>query len=192
MSKQKNTQSHPISTDVRLLPLPFYDMLVTLMKPSSLLAPQKGLAASTFTFNLSPSNVQEISRNRYAENGNIQHTVQIQLRFCLCDTSKEQPDCYPSSEFQVVVNNKEIQLPPPLPTRPGQPLKRPHLPLDITAQAKISPTASNSKSILLPYSSHDLTLKSILKRSSTHFFCPFSKLSLLFPSSYRNYRSLEA
>jgi hypothetical protein len=143
----KSTQSLPILADVRLQALPFYDLLGTLMPPTTLQISkgEVGLSTSLFNFSLTSSHVAEIKKTRYAEPNESQ--VQVQLRFCQLGDA-EQPDAYPT-EFQIMVNNKEVALPHPLPTRPGQPLRRPHLPLNITNQSKISPTVSNSENYFI-------------------------------------------
>lgn len=149
MSKQKATQSLPILADVQLKGLPFYDLLGTLMQPTTLLkTSENGISSNAFSFNLSPMHASEIQKGRYLVNNNIENSVQVQLRLCACETSTEQNDCYPA-DVHVTVNNKDIQLPPPLPTRPGHPTKRPSLPLNITDQVKVSPTVSNSKTFFV-------------------------------------------
>ena len=40
----------------------------------------------------------------------IEYTVQVQMRFCLIDTAKEQDDCFPNS-ICVRVNGKMAPLP---------------------------------------------------------------------------------
>ena len=40
----------------------------------------------------------------------IEYTVQVQMRFCLIDTTKEQDDCFPNS-ICVRVNGKMAPLP---------------------------------------------------------------------------------
>lgn len=147
MSKVKATQSLPILVDVKLSSLPFYNELALIMPPTTLISSTQGaLSTSTLKFNLTPSSAQEIEKNRFINDGFIDYAVQVQLRICLCDTSSEQSDCYPLN-LEILLNNKEVSLPPPLPTRPGYPIKRQHLPLNLTNQVKISPTVSNKITI---------------------------------------------
>lgn len=85
----------------------------------------------------------EIEKFKIMNNGIAYYYVQVQLRLCLSETTSEQKDHYPF-DVCVKVNDKECALPPLLPTRPGTPAKRPHLPLDITNLIKISSMVSNS------------------------------------------------
>lgn len=102
----------PINPDVRLKKLAFYDVLATLIKPSTLLPRNTHrIQEVPFYFTLTPQQATEIASNRdIRNNSKIEHAIQVQLRFCLLETSCEQEDCFPPS-VSVKVNNKLCQLP---------------------------------------------------------------------------------
>lgn len=102
----------PIHPDVRLKKLAFYDVLGVLIKPSSLVPRNtQRIQEVPFYFTLTPQQATEIASNRDIRNSNkIEHAIQVQLRFCLLETSCEQEDCFPPS-VSVKVNNKLCQLP---------------------------------------------------------------------------------
>lgn len=102
----------PIHPDVRLKKLAFYDVLGTLIKPSSLMPRNaQRIQEVPFYFTLTPQQATEIASNRDIRNSSkIEHAIQVQLRFCLLETSCEQEDCFPPS-VSVKVNNKLCQLP---------------------------------------------------------------------------------
>ncbi|XP_055379728.1 E3 SUMO-protein ligase PIAS3 isoform X3 [Condylostylus longicornis] len=141
--------NYPIHPDVRLKKLAFYDILATLIQPSTLL-PQNSqrLQEATFYFTLTPQQATEIASNRDIRNGSkIEHTIQVQLRFCLLETSCEQEDCFPPNII-VKVNNKMCQLPNPIPTnRPNVEPKRPPRPVNVTSNVKLSPTVTNNVTV---------------------------------------------
>ncbi|XP_072350766.1 LOW QUALITY PROTEIN: E3 SUMO-protein ligase PIAS3-like, partial [Scyliorhinus torazame] len=71
------------------------------------------------------------------------HTVQVQLRFCLCETSCPQEDYFPPNLF-VKVNGKLCPLPGYLPpTKNGVEPKRPSLPVNVTSLVKLTATIPN-------------------------------------------------
>ncbi|XP_073812079.1 E3 SUMO-protein ligase Su(var)2-10 isoform X3 [Musca autumnalis] len=136
----------PIHPDVRLKKLAFYDVLGTLIKPSSLMPRNaQRIQEVPFYFTLTPQQATEIASNRDIRNSSkIEHAIQVQLRFCLLETSCEQEDCFPPS-VSVKVNNKLCQLPNVIPTnRPNVEPKRPPRPVNVTSNVKLSPTVTNT------------------------------------------------
>ncbi|KAL5288312.1 PIAS1 family protein [Megaselia abdita] len=142
-------QQLPIHPDVRLKRLAFYDIKGVLIQPSSLV-PQgtNRTQEAVYHFTLTPQQATEIASNRDIRNGNkLEYTVQVQLRFCLMETSCEQEDCFPPNVI-VKVNNKMCPLPNPIPTnRPNVEAKRPPRPVNVTTNVKLSPTVTNSVSV---------------------------------------------
>lgn len=102
----------PVHPDVRLKKLAFYDILGTLIKPSTLLpGSNQRLQEGTFPFYLSPQQATDIASNRDIRNvAKPEYTIQVQLRFCLLETSCEQEDYFPPNVV-VKVNSKLCQLP---------------------------------------------------------------------------------
>lgn len=103
----------PIHPDVRLKKLAFFDVLATLLKPSTLMPSSNSqrMQESTYQFSLTPQQATDIGMNRDTRNSNkVEHVVQVQLRFCLLETSCEQEDYFPPNVV-VKVNNKLQQLP---------------------------------------------------------------------------------
>ncbi|XP_037895774.1 E3 SUMO-protein ligase PIAS2 isoform X3 [Glossina fuscipes] len=136
----------PIHPDVRLKKLAFYDVLGTLIKPSSLVPRNaQRMQEVPFYFTLTPQQATEIASNRDIRNSSkVEHAIQVQLRFCLLETSCDQDDCFPPS-VAVKVNNKMCQLPNALPqTRPNMEPKRPPRPINVTSNVKLSPTVTNT------------------------------------------------
>ncbi|XP_068220709.1 E3 SUMO-protein ligase PIAS2 isoform X5 [Palaemon carinicauda] len=136
--------SYPINPDVKLKKLPFYDMLGELLKPSSL-APQGSgrYQEATFTFSLTPHQANKIASSRDLRPCKQDYTVQVQMRFCLLETTCEQEDNFPPN-IAVKINDKMCPLPTPIPTnKPGVEPKRPSRPVNVTALCRISPTVTN-------------------------------------------------
>lgn len=103
----------PIHPDVRLKKLAFFDVLATLLKPSTLIptSSSQRMQENTYQFSLTPAQATEIGMNRDTRNSNkVEHVVQVQLRFCLLETSCEQEDYFPPNVV-VKVNSKLQQLP---------------------------------------------------------------------------------
>ncbi|XP_074930979.1 E3 SUMO-protein ligase PIAS3 isoform X10 [Phalacrocorax aristotelis] len=98
-----------------------------------------------FTFALTPQQVQQILTSRDILPGaKCDYTVQVQLRFCLCETSCPQEDYFPPNLF-VKVNGKLCPLPGYLPpTKNGAEPKRPSRPVNITPLARLSATVPNT------------------------------------------------
>ncbi|XP_029634642.1 E3 SUMO-protein ligase PIAS2 isoform X3 [Octopus sinensis] len=137
--------SLPVHPDVRLKRLPFYDILGELLKPTSLVPKPTGRFQETFfIFHLTPQQAQDIAMSRdFRPGAKCEYTTQVQLRFCLLETSCEQDDNFPPS-ICVRVNGKLATLPNPIPTtKPGVEPKRPGRPVDITALCRLSPTVPN-------------------------------------------------
>ena len=90
---------YPTFADVRLRKLPFYEVMATLLKPSSL-QPQ-GTARfqeQSYSFHLTPQQVSAIEQSGYRDSqGRPDYKKQIQVRFSLLETSCEQMDNFPSS-----------------------------------------------------------------------------------------------
>ena len=90
---------YPTFADVKLRKLPFYEVMATLLKPSSL-QPQ-GTARfqeQSFSFHLTPQQVSAIEQSGYRDaQGRPDYKKQIQVRFSLLETSCEQMDNFPSS-----------------------------------------------------------------------------------------------
>ncbi|KAG7202859.1 hypothetical protein KM043_010009 [Ampulex compressa] len=136
---------YPVHPDVRLKKLPFFDLLAELLKPSSLM-PQGSmrLQENTFMFHLTPQQSTDIASSRDCRAGSkMDYTVQVQMRFCLQETSCEQEDYFPPS-IVAKVNGKLCPLPNPIPTnKPGVEPKRPARPVNISSLVKLSPTVGN-------------------------------------------------
>ncbi|XP_023219375.1 E3 SUMO-protein ligase PIAS2-like isoform X1 [Centruroides sculpturatus] len=138
--------SYPVHPDVRLKPLPFYDILAELLKPASLMPSGNGrFQENNFQFFFTPKQAGDIAMSRDLRPGaKNDYSVQVQLRFCLLETSCEQDDNFPPS-ICVKVNQKMCPLPNPIPTnKPGVEPKRPSRPVNITGLCKLSPTHGNT------------------------------------------------
>ena len=90
---------YPTCPDVRLKRLPFYDVMATLLKPSSLQPTGSArFQEQTFSFHLTPQQVSAIEQSGYRDAmGRPDYKKQIQVRFSLLETSCEQADNFPSS-----------------------------------------------------------------------------------------------
>ncbi|XP_022913975.1 E3 SUMO-protein ligase PIAS2 isoform X2 [Onthophagus taurus] len=137
---------YPVLPDVHFKRLPFFDILSELIKPSSLV-PQNThrIQEGTFYFHLTPAQATDIASSRDVRHGSkCEYTKQVQMRFCLLETTCEQEDFFPPSVV-VKVNNKLCPLPNPVPTnKPGVEPKRPPRPVNITPLVKLSPTVPNT------------------------------------------------
>ena len=98
---------YPTFADVKLRKLPFYEVMATLLKPSSL-QPQ-GTARfqeQSYSFHLTPQQVSAIEQSGYRDSqGRPDYKKQIQVRFSLLETSCEQMDNFPSSICLKVMKN---------------------------------------------------------------------------------------
>ncbi|KAK3098611.1 hypothetical protein FSP39_021211 [Pinctada imbricata] len=135
----------PVHPDVKMKLLPFYDCLSELMKITSL-APRGSnkFQENSFSFHLTPQQAQDIAMSRdFRPGSKFDYNTQIQLRFCLLETSCEQDDHFPPG-ICVRVNGKMAPLPNPIPTnKPNVEPKRPGRPVDITPLCRLSPTMPN-------------------------------------------------
>ncbi|XP_058802189.1 E3 SUMO-protein ligase PIAS3 isoform X2 [Phymastichus coffea] len=140
---------YPVHPDVKFKKLPFFDMLGELLKPSSLM-PQgtMRIQENTFIFHLTPQQATDISSSRDCRQGSkMDYTVQVQMRFCLQETSCEQEDYFPPN-INLKVNGKMCPLPNPIPTnKPGVEPKRPPRPVNISPLVKLSPTVGNQVTV---------------------------------------------
>ncbi|XP_006802594.2 E3 SUMO-protein ligase PIAS2 [Neolamprologus brichardi] len=164
----------PVHPDVQMKPLPFYDVLDVLIKPSSLdgcsasvphsdAATKETLKAAHdarwdscfpayeekyFIFALTPQQVREVCISRdFLPGGRRDYMVQIQLRFCLSETSCPQEDNYPNS-LCIKVNGKLFPLPGYAPPpKNGVEQKRPGRPLNITSLVRLSSAVPNQISV---------------------------------------------
>ncbi|XP_035251202.1 E3 SUMO-protein ligase PIAS1 isoform X2 [Anguilla anguilla] len=136
---------HPVHPDVKLQRLPFYDMLDELIKPTSLASDNSQRFQETcFAFALTPQQVQQISSSMDISGTKCDFTVQVQLRFCLSETSCPQEDHFPPN-LCVKVNAKPCNLPGYLPpTKNGVEPKRPSRPINITSLVRLSTTVPNT------------------------------------------------
>ncbi|NWR81390.1 PIAS3 ligase, partial [Centropus unirufus] len=103
---------HPVHPDVKMKRLPFYDVYDELIKPTTLASTStQRFEEAHFTFALTPQQVQQILTSRDVLPGaKCDYTIQVQLRFCLCETSCPQEDYFPPNLF-VKVNGKLCPLP---------------------------------------------------------------------------------
>ncbi|XP_056137533.1 E3 SUMO-protein ligase PIAS1 [Lampris incognitus] len=136
---------HPVHPDVKLQRLPFYDMLDELIKPTSLASDNSQRFQETcYAFALTPQQVQQISSSMDISGTKCDFAVQVQLRFCLSETSCPQEDHFPPN-LCVKVNSKPCNLPGYLPpTKNGVEPKRPSRPINITSLVRLSTTVPNT------------------------------------------------
>ncbi|XP_017775799.1 PREDICTED: E3 SUMO-protein ligase PIAS3-like, partial [Nicrophorus vespilloides] len=105
-------QNYPIHPDVEFKRLPFFDVIAELLKPSTLI-PQSAARQQecNFYFHLTPQQATDIASSRDVRHGGrAEYTKQIQMRFCLTETSCKQEDFFPPGVV-VKVNNKQCPLP---------------------------------------------------------------------------------
>lgn len=132
--------------EVVLKTLPFYDVIGEVMKPSSLVprstAKQQEMR---FSVTLTQQQCDEIKQSKVSGGGDyVDNTTQIQLRFCVRDTSYRQSDKFPS-RVVVRVNNEMVPLPNVIPTnKPGAEPKRPGRPVNITHLCYLSASVVNN------------------------------------------------
>ncbi|KAJ8962689.1 hypothetical protein NQ318_001086 [Aromia moschata] len=99
-AKQQQTvlaNNYPIHPDVKFRRLPFYDILADLLKPSSLV-PQSNqrMHEGTFYFHLTPQQATDVASSRDIRPGvKCDYVKQVQMRFCLLETTCEQEDYFP-------------------------------------------------------------------------------------------------
>lgn len=164
--------AYPVHPDVKFKRLPFFDILGDLLKPSSLLPNNNSrLQEGTFYFHLTPQQATDIATSRDIRHGTkCEFIKQVQLRFCLLETTCEQEDFFPPNVV-VKVNNKLCPLPNPIPTnKPGVEPKRPPRPVNITPMIKLSPTVANTINVSwgAEYGrGYAITIALVHKRNST-------------------------
>uniref|UniRef100_A0A3Q3IXI7 Protein inhibitor of activated STAT, 1b n=1 Tax=Monopterus albus TaxID=43700 RepID=A0A3Q3IXI7_MONAL len=136
---------HPVHPDVKLQRLPFYDVLDELIKPTSLASDNsQRFQEACYAFALTPQQVQQISSSMDISGTKCDFAVQVQLRFCLSETSCPQEDHFPPN-LCVKVNSKPCNLPGYLPpTKNGVEPKRPSRPINITSLVRLSTTVPNT------------------------------------------------
>lgn len=135
----------PTNPDVKFIPLPFYDTIDILYKPTSLQQKtMSGFQDQSIVYHLTPSQTQLITNSRsYHIRSMTEYAVQVHLRFCLNETSCVQEDLYPT-RCKIVVNGKGIPLPgQPPPNAQNQEPRKPHRPVNITSFCRLSPMQSN-------------------------------------------------
>ncbi|KAK6312648.1 hypothetical protein J4Q44_G00159950 [Coregonus suidteri] len=101
-----------------------------------------------FLFALTPQQVREVCISRdFLPGGRRDYMVQIQLRFCLSETSCPQEDNYPNS-LCIKVNGKLFPIPGYAPPpKNGVEQKRPGRPLNITSLVRLSSAVPNQMSV---------------------------------------------
>jgi len=131
-TKQASVLSNnfPVHPDVRFKRLPFYDIigkavnpltlivliseifLADLIKPSTLVpSTTQRMQEHPFYFHLTPQQATDIASSRDIRPGvKCDYVKQVQLRFCLLETTCPQEDCFPPQVI-VKVNNKLCPLP---------------------------------------------------------------------------------
>ncbi|XP_075995051.1 E3 SUMO-protein ligase PIAS1 isoform X2 [Genypterus blacodes] len=136
---------HPVHPDVKLQRLPFYDVLDELIKPTSLASDNsQRFQEACYAFALTPQQVQQISSSMDISGTKCDFAVQVQLRFCLSETSCPQEDHFPPN-LCVKVNGKPCNLPGYLPpTKNGVEPKRPSRPINVTSLVRLSTTVPNT------------------------------------------------
>uniref|UniRef100_A0A2K6EIG5 E3 SUMO-protein ligase PIAS4 n=1 Tax=Propithecus coquereli TaxID=379532 RepID=A0A2K6EIG5_PROCO len=164
-----------LKPEVRLVKLPFFNMLDELLKPTELV-PQSNekLQESPCIFALTPRQVELIRNSRELQPG--VKAVQVVLRICYSDTSCPQEDQYPPN-IAVKVNHSYCSVPGYYPSnKPGVEPKRPCRPINLThlmylssATNRITVTWGNygkSYSVAL-YLVRQLTSSELLQRLKT-------------------------
>uniref|UniRef100_A0A8C5LYV0 RING-type E3 ubiquitin transferase n=2 Tax=Leptobrachium leishanense TaxID=445787 RepID=A0A8C5LYV0_9ANUR len=128
-------------SEVRLVKLPFYDVVDELLKPTELVAQNsEKLQDSPCVFVLSPRQVDLIKNSRDLHPG--VKSVQVVLRICYTDISSPQEDQYPPN-IAVKVNHNYCSVPGYYPSnKPGVEPKRPCRPINLTNLMYLS-SASN-------------------------------------------------
>ncbi|KAM4052150.1 E3 SUMO-protein ligase PIAS4 isoform 2-T2 [Anomaloglossus baeobatrachus] len=131
--------------DVRLVKLPFFDVVDELLKPTELVAQNsEKLQDSPCVFVLSPRQVDLIKNSRDLHPGT--KSVQVVLRICYTDTSCPQEDQYPPN-IAVKVNHNYCSVPGYYPSnKPGVEPKRPCRPINLTNLMYLS-SASNKVTV---------------------------------------------
>ncbi|KAF6198166.1 hypothetical protein GE061_007913 [Apolygus lucorum] len=142
---QMMQQAIPCHPDVTLKRIPFYEIEGELLRPSTLIHTTSREPGATFHFYLTPSQADAVSFNREISMGKSEYLFQIQMRFCVCETSCEQEDAFPPG-LVAKVNGKACPLPAgPVPiNKPAAEAKRPPRPVNISALCKLCPSVANT------------------------------------------------
>ncbi|XP_061681601.1 E3 SUMO-protein ligase PIAS4-A isoform X1 [Syngnathoides biaculeatus] len=135
-----NGISKPMATpapEVKLVPLPFYQTLETLLPPTELIAQNnEKLQDSQCIFELTPSQADQI-RNASEIRPGIR-SIQVVLRICYTDSIGVQEDQYPPN-IAVKVNQSYCHVPGYYPSnKPGVEPRRPCRPVNITPWLHLS------------------------------------------------------
>ncbi|XP_016886813.2 E3 SUMO-protein ligase PIAS4-A [Cynoglossus semilaevis] len=135
-----NGISKPITApaaEVKLVPLPFYQTLETLLAPTELVAQNnEKLQDSQCVFELTPNQADQI-RNASELRPGIR-SIQVVLRICYTDSIGVQEDQYPPN-IAVKVNQSYCHVPGYYPSnKPGVEPRRPCRPVNITPWLHLS------------------------------------------------------
>ncbi|KAI2650376.1 E3 SUMO-protein ligase PIAS4-A [Labeo rohita] len=135
----------PPAAEVKLVPLPFYHNLETLLPPTELIAQNsEKLQESQCVFELTPSQVEQIRNSSELRPG--MKSVQVVLRICYTDSIGVQEDQYPPN-IAVKVNQSYCHVPGYYPSnKPGVEPRRPCRPVNITPWLHLS-TVTNRVTI---------------------------------------------
>ncbi|KAI7791322.1 E3 SUMO-protein ligase PIAS4-A [Triplophysa rosa] len=127
----------PPVTEVKLVPLPFYHNLETLLPPTELIAQNsEKLQESQCVFELTPCQVEQIRNASELRPG--MKSVQVVLRICYTDSIGVQEDQYPPN-IAVKVNQSYCHVPGYYPSnKPGVEPRRPCRPVNITPWLHLS------------------------------------------------------
>ncbi|KAK5870088.1 hypothetical protein PBY51_024749 [Eleginops maclovinus] len=133
ISKQITTPA----AEVKLVPLPFYQTLETLLQPTELIAQNnEKLQDSQCIFELTPNQADQI-RNATELRPGIR-SIQVVLRICYTDSIGVQEDQYPPN-IAVKVNQSYCHVPGYYPSnKPGVEPRRPCRPVNITPWLHLS------------------------------------------------------
>ncbi|KAM4629274.1 E3 SUMO-protein ligase PIAS4-A [Polymixia lowei] len=147
-----NGISKPISApaaEVKLVPLPFYQTLETLLPPTELIAQNnEKLQDSQCIFELTQNQVDQI-RNASELRAGIK-SIQVVLRICYTDSIGVQEDQYPPN-IAVKVNQSYCHVPGYYPSnKPGVEPRRPCRPVNVTPWLHLS-TATLSNRVTITW-----------------------------------------
>ncbi|KAI4473051.1 hypothetical protein M0804_015504, partial [Polistes exclamans] len=144
LAPQKTSTSNNL--DVKFKKLPFFDVMDELLKPTSLTQQESVTEQeNTFMFQLNAEQATDIASSRDCRNeSKMEYTVQVQMRFCLQETTScEQEDYFPP-DISVKVNGNICPLTySKLTDKPRVKVKGPPRPVNITPFVKISPIVRN-------------------------------------------------
>uniref|UniRef100_A0A1A8ML04 RING-type E3 ubiquitin transferase n=1 Tax=Nothobranchius pienaari TaxID=704102 RepID=A0A1A8ML04_9TELE len=135
-----NGISKPLLTpgaEVKLVPLPFYQTLETLLPPTELIAHNnEKLQDSQCIFELTPNQADQIRNASEIRPGS--RSIQVVLRICYSDSIGVQEDQYPPN-IAVKVNQSYCHVPGYYPSnKPGVEPRRPCRPINITPWLHLS------------------------------------------------------